>query len=585
MNFIQKYWGLFIVLFVCYLAIRSVFLDGFFPVHDDVQPTRIYQMAQSIADGMFPVRWVSDLGFGYGYPIFNFYAPLPYYLGALFYFLGFDAISATKIMFAVPVFAAGIGMYLLVRTFLGQLPALFSATVYVLFPYFALNIFVRGAVGEYYAYSFLPFIFWGLFRIYYLISSDAETRKSGGVKHANLFASLYIKPVAVSILFLSALIISHNLSAYMLAIFIFVYFVIAIFYVKSRYLLFINFGAILGISFLITSFYTLPAVFEIEFTDVRSQLAGNFEFTKHYVCPLQWWDSPWGFAGSSQGCFNDGISFRLGKSNIIFMLLGIAAYISFFVKERKRNYNFMFFYAFLVLAISLFMMTDYSSIVWSNMPGIDFIQFPWRFLNFAGFAIALLSGYFIYAVCSKNRKTGMIVLTAGVIATMYFNLKLFQPQTYLNRSADYYTKKENILFLHSKLTNEYMPPGFERPKNKNEVPAKSIEIISGRGSVEVIEDTTVKVSANVEMNQEGSLRINKAFFPAWKLYSNRTELKLLEDTRGMTARLERGNYFLSLEFVPTTIHILGNVFSISGIIILLTVIIKTRKNKNYGKEN
>ncbi len=585
MDFIKKYWGLFVILLICYAAVRSVFLDGFFPVHDDVQPTRIFQMAKSIMDGMFPVRWVNDLGFGYGYPIFNFYAPLPYYLGALFYFLGFDAINSAKIMFAIPVFLAGIGMYLFVRAFLGQLPAMLSAAVFVLFPYFALNIFVRGAVGEYYAYSFLPFIFWGLFRIYYLANSRAESKKSNIDRHATLFESLYIRPAAISIIFLSFLIISHNLSAYMLFIFLLFYFAIAFFYVKNKMLLIINFGTILLISFLITSFYTLPAMFEIKFTDVSSQLAGNFDFSKHYVCPLQWWDSPWGFAGSSEGCVEDGISFRLGKSNIIFALLGIAAFILFSISRGGNKKNFMFFYALAVLAISLFMMTEYSKVVWSYLPGIDFLQFPWRFLNFAGFAIAVLSGYFVYAIINKNRSIGTIILIAAVLSTVYFNLKLFQPQTYLNSGADHYINIESIVFLHSKLTNEYMPPNFERPKNKSEVPNKPIEVISGMGSVEVIENRTGKVSANVEMKQEGSLRINKAFFPAWKLFSNRTELKLIEDERGMTAMLDKGNHYISLEFVPTPIHLLGNGLSISGIIVLLAVIIKSGKNKYYGQEN
>lgn len=573
MNFFKKYWGLFAVFAVCFLAARSMFLDGFFPVHDDVQPTRIFQMSQSIIDGMFPVRWVSDLGFGYGYPIFNFYAPLPYYTGAVFYLIGVDAITAAKIMFTIPVFVAGAGMYFFIRSFLGQKPAIISAIIYVLFPYFALNIFIRGAVGEYYAYSFLPYIFWGLFGLFYSMRNRRDKQK------------IYLKPVTISAIFLSGLIISHNLSAYMALIFIFIYSLAAIFLINNKKIFFINLLTILALSFLLSSFYTLPAVFEIRYTDVRSQLDGNFDFSKHYVCPIQWWDSPWGFAGSSEGCLEDGISFRLGKSNIIIAILGIAAFVLLAKKTKNRKYYFLFLYSLTLLALSLFMTTEYSYFIWSNLPEIEFLQFPWRFLNFAGFAIAALGGYLIYMINNKNRKAGLVVLIFAVFLTLYLNLKLFQPQVYLNRSADYYTKTENISFLHSKLTNEYMPPNFVRPGNENEVPKKPFEIPAGMGSVEIIENKTTRVSANIEMNREDSLKINKAFFPAWKLYANRTEIKLSEDKKGMIARLDKGSHYVALEFESTPIQILGNSLTISGIIILLAVIIKSGKYKNYDKEN
>jgi hypothetical protein len=39
------------------------------------------EMERSLQRFEFPVRWSANFGFGYGMPLFNFYAPLPYYLG------------------------------------------------------------------------------------------------------------------------------------------------------------------------------------------------------------------------------------------------------------------------------------------------------------------------------------------------------------------------------------------------------------------------------------------------------------------------------------------------------------------------
>ena len=72
---------LLLLLIFSFWAVRSLLESGYFPMHDDTQVGRIIAMGRALRNGQFPVRWVSDLGYGYGYPIFNFYGPLPYYLG------------------------------------------------------------------------------------------------------------------------------------------------------------------------------------------------------------------------------------------------------------------------------------------------------------------------------------------------------------------------------------------------------------------------------------------------------------------------------------------------------------------------
>ncbi len=49
----------------------------YFTHHDDVQVIRLYEMDKCFKDHQIPCRWVPDLGGLYGYPIFNYYAPMP----------------------------------------------------------------------------------------------------------------------------------------------------------------------------------------------------------------------------------------------------------------------------------------------------------------------------------------------------------------------------------------------------------------------------------------------------------------------------------------------------------------------------
>lgn len=550
MNSIQRYWGIFIILVFSFIILSRIFHHGFFAVHDDTQPTRIYEMTKSLKDGLFPVRWVHDLGFGYGYPIFNYYAPFPYYIGALFNIIGFDAITSAKIMFGLAVLVAGIGMYLFIRSFLGELPSVAAGILYLFYPYFAINIFIRGAVGEYYAYAILPFIFWGLYKIYYATA---------------------IPWIAISSIALTALIISHNLSAYMLTIILFFFILsVILFKRKNKKRLLTSYLTVLVLSFLLSAFYTIPALFEINFTDVNSQLTGNFNYSNHFVCPIQLWDSPWGFAGSTKGCV-DGMSFRLGKTNIIFAVLGIMLGLYVLFTQRKKEHAFLFFFSIFLLFFSLFMMTDYSRPIWEVLPNIEFLQFPWRFLNFSGFALAVLSGFFVFFL--RGTILPYFALILIILGALGLNLKLFTPQNYNNRTDVYYTDKEQIVFAVSKITNEYMPQGFVRPINRNQLPKSPLEIVKGEGKITIVENKTGVLQAKVQMRTLGDIRINKAYFPAWNLFVNTKQYPLKKIPQGMMFSLPSGEHMILLRFIQTPIEKFANLLSVAGSLALVAGII------------
>ena len=104
----KKYWVILIVLVLSLGAIRGFLSPGLFPIHDETQVERVYQMSEALKDGQFPVRWVEDLGYGYGYPIFNFYAPLAYYFGGFLTLIGFNALVAAKLMMIFGILLSGV---------------------------------------------------------------------------------------------------------------------------------------------------------------------------------------------------------------------------------------------------------------------------------------------------------------------------------------------------------------------------------------------------------------------------------------------------------------------------------------------
>ncbi len=81
------------------------------------------------------------MGYGYGFPMFNYYNVLPYYIGAvLSFFVGF--IWSVKILFIFSLVASGITMFIFIRELFEQKAAFVSAVLYTFAPYKALDIYV-----------------------------------------------------------------------------------------------------------------------------------------------------------------------------------------------------------------------------------------------------------------------------------------------------------------------------------------------------------------------------------------------------------------------------------------------------------
>lgn len=447
----MKYLISILLLLLSFFAVSPLLNQGFFPMHDDTQPARVFEMTKSLRAGMFPVRWVADLGYGYGYPIFNFYAPLPYYIGSLFMIIGFDAILSTKIMIITGIIFSGFSMYLLASEFWGKSGGLISALLYLYFPYHAVNIYVRGAVSEFWAYAFIPLVFWGFYKLF----------KEGKYRY-----------IVISALSYSGLILSHNLTAMMVSPFLIA--LIAFFimrnYKKKNFKNIANIIYAFFIGIFVSSFYWMPALLEMGNTNVESTIKGGANFRDHFVCLNQLWYSQWGYGGSTSTCF-DGLSFMLGKMNILIVLLSI---ISFFIVLYKKKLNkkilTVFIFTFSGLLISVFLLLSEAKFIWEYIFPMKYFQYPWRFLNMIGFFMAFLGGGIILfsRQIIKNKIFILIEVVLLLALIIIMNTKFFTPQKIILREESYYTSEYALKWRISKISDEYLPKDFIKPKTAEE---------------------------------------------------------------------------------------------------------------------
>src|SRR4030042_4751719 len=154
-----KLFTLFLILLIIIPSIYKLIRPGFFTMFDDMQVVRLWQIDKCVKDLQIPCRWLPDLGLGYGYPLFLYYAPLPYYLMEGMHLINFSFIDSVKIGFTASVFLSALFFYLFMRYFFSKKASLFATFIYVFAPIRASDIYVRGAMGEVWGMATVPLVF------------------------------------------------------------------------------------------------------------------------------------------------------------------------------------------------------------------------------------------------------------------------------------------------------------------------------------------------------------------------------------------------------------------------------------------
>jgi hypothetical protein len=343
----------------------------------------LFEFNKSIQDGILWPRWGPDWGFGYGYPFWNIYGPLTYFVGEGVYLLGFDYVPAVKIVFGLSVLASAVAMYLFVRRLLGRPAALLAGLVYVYAPYRLFDLYVRADLAESLSFVFIPLVLWGFFE---LIDRPRLNALIGtGLAYAGLVltsnaALLLITPLAG--LFVAALILLRLWDE------------------KARLRgqgpfatprrairlgVLPALGLALGIA--LSAIFLFPLLLEFNYVRVDQWTGGRFAFGGDFVYFFQLFSPHWGFGASIPGP-DDQPGFQLGLVPVALFFL------SFLTTPRISKANVrraMRFFQVMVLVVA-FLMTPISEWVWRTIPLSSFAQFPWRLGLLTTTGLAMVAG-------------------------------------------------------------------------------------------------------------------------------------------------------------------------------------------------
>ena len=554
----KKVFSLICIVFLSLCAVKPLFAPGYFPMHDDTQIARVIVMGNALKDGQFPVRMVADLGYGLGYPIFNFYGPLPYYIGGSLYAMGLDSVTSTKIMFGIGAVIAPIGLFILLSSVFGSASALAGSILFLFAPYHAVQMYIRGAVGEYWAIGFVPFILYG-----FLLS----------LKEKKLLAGILIGATA-----LAATIISHTILGFLTCMVIgfgaVIFWITKLVQKKFSKQVVVIPMSILGLGLFLSAFFWLPAFFEMSATSVSLMANGaSTTFFDHFVCISQLWNSPWGFAGSAPGCV-DGMSFKFGKFHVLLAAASCIMWLALRNEKRMKEKNMFMGVTIVFLMLSTLSMLSVSTPFWRIIPYTSFIQYPWRLLAFGMMGIAMCGAY---GVSVFRIPIIRIVVALGVIAvTVFVNAKIFVPQYQYMRDSSAFGTFEELRFTKSKISDEYLPPEIVRPRTAGEVVKNAISG-SDAFSVKSLKETSTTLTAEIESQKAQKITLQKAWFPGWSVTVNGKQVTPLVEHGLLSLNIGAGISIIEMRFRDTPVRTVANWMSIVGVFIIGAVFI-------YGKK-
>ena len=531
--------------------------SGYFSMHDDLQVSRLYQMDLCFRDGQIPCRWVPDMGYGYGYPLFNYYPPLPYYLGEIFHLFGFSFINSIKILFILSLVFSGIFAYLLGKELWGKYGGLVVGVFYLYAPYHAVDVYVRGALNEFFGLVLFPAVFWAVLK---LIKQEKK---------------VYIIWLGF---FVSLLLLSHNLMAFFITPFLVVWALFLIIWFKKSWRLFwwLACAALWGLG--LGAFFTLPVLFERNMVHVETMFIGYFNYLAHFANISQMFFSRfWGYGASTWGP-EDGMPFPLGQLHWGLPVLSFLIFSFLFLKKKKKEFYFiiLFFLSFLATA---FLAHQRSSFVWQFFPFLAAMQFPWRFVGLSVFFATLLSGSFFILI--KNEKLKIFLSAFLIFFVLLFNLSFFRPERILdiNDSEKLFSVK-GWNRLQTDAIFDYLPISAPQPPAG---PApESPFAVEGQVKINNLQKGTDWLNFQLQVESPTAvLRLPLYNFPNWRVWVDDKQVIINDqnDLGLLTFDVEEGDHQVKAALFNTPIRTFANFFSLFSWLILLLIILRNYRQK------
>jgi len=441
---------------------------------------------------LFP-RWTEWANYGFGEPRFIFYPPLSWMLGAgLGNIFPWTWIPALFVL-VVQTFAGMSAFGLLRRTVGSFRAALFGAVAYAANPYALLVIYLRSDFAELLATSFYPLLFLAALRLGGTLEDDPRQRKTIA-QFGFLFAMVWLSNAPAGVL------ASYSLT---------LLFLWAAVRQKSVQPALRGAGGIaLGLG--LAAFYIVPAAYEQRWVNIGGALAGGLTPRENFL-----------FAVTTDA---DHDAFNSIASYVAVLLIACVFAGALVVWQRNRTVELSgsvqkTFQATLVLGIvATVMMVRVTDPLWTLLPKLRFVQFPWRLMT-------VLAVVFAFLVATASRRALVFSWIALVLIATLTGAYLVK-HTWWD-TEDVNTVKEAVdTRTGFEGTDEYDPLGDDHTDVPQQQPEAKAIIEKGESEfapkpdLQVLRWTAEDRIVVVKSARAANIRLRLLHYPAWLVSIN-----------------------------------------------------------------
>lgn len=513
--------GLVLCLFVTFPYLKP----GFFPTHDgEWAVVRAAEMFREIRDLQFPPRYSGALNFGYGYPLFNFAYPFPYYVTTVFHALNLGFIESVKAVFALSVFVSFFGMFVLSAYFWrSKFAGFISAVLYIYLPYRMVDLYVRGSIGESVAFALYPLI---LFSMLLIVNPSR--------RHIGIFCTA---------LLIGILALTHNIAAVYFGI-IAVFFVTALLLAKKyKEALYVALAGVWG--GVLSSFFVFPALYEKQ--NIKLSKIPIADRNLYFVDVFKIFIPSWGYGTPTDA---NPFTYNLGIPQFLGFVLSV------FSIPKTKDFTRTLFVSFVILTVLfILMMFPAFSFVW-RLPLLSEINYPWTLLLPLGFLMSFLSGVVI------KIKFGKILGVILVISAMLLTFSYANPESYVDRGDDYYITNEAT----TTSSQELMPLWV------SELPTIRYENKINPGfEVSNLLYSSNKITFIAASSSAGILSVNQIYYPGWLVTVNNkpAEIQFNNPQGIMSVNIPAGENLVELKFSETKLRGFFDIVSLTAFVVLI----------------
>ncbi len=395
-----------LILFVSLLLTLPIYINGI-PRGNDLP--QHFQFALTFFDSLQAGDPVPSLGatanHGFGDVGVRFYPPLSYLVLAGLRIVVGSWHEAATLAFGLWFFLGGLGIYLWSRERFSEGASVAAAFVYMIAPYHVNELYNASLFAEFAAAGILPFCFWLVSRL----CRSPDRLSTAGLAVAYALLVLTHLPTAILgsvglVVFALASLTREKWMTSMLAL-----------------------ASAVGGGVLLSGYYLVRMATELEFVNHTASrfVEKAYDFRLNFIASYLYLPAE---------AYNDGSQWFGDMLALTAFCLFVPSLV-FFLAYGRPGSRSMAKGIIAVFIVGVFFATPLSAPVWENLPMLQKIQFPYRWLvliNLAGAAFVAAGFQHVSAAfASRHRPFALAAAGLGLVALAFTAAQVIRPAIYI----------------------------------------------------------------------------------------------------------------------------------------------------------